>query len=336
MRSALLVTGGVVLIAAGVVDGFAAVLHYDRHGPLTSRLYRAVWAAVRGASRLVRGRARDQVRSFGVPLLILANLVLWTGLEAVGFALLYYDGFARGAFTFGPGLEPTAANALYFSGLTLSTVGFGDLTPTTPLYQGLAVAESFIGFSILTLTISYVVSVYQVFQGINVITASLQHQSDENHGDHAIAIIEPHFPDGEPVELSTRLQWLHVQLLSYHEALHRYPLVYYFCSDRRYVNQRFGTPADSGVPRHVDPSAFAAMLDAGAPYQDDGVGRFLRIDAAMRRVVRSSRPDPDHLYERYAGWLEFARPASAFVRGAAEYLAYDLALLDPEHDRQLL
>jgi len=383
MRSVALLSGGTLLVLVGLADVFSTVLHYDRHGAITSRLYRVMWAGVRIAGRLSPTSLRGEVRSLGLPLMVVTNVVVWVGLEILGFALLYYDGFARGAFTLAPGLEPTFADALYLSGATLSTVGFGDLTPATPPYQALAVIQAFTGFGILTLTLSYLINVYQTLQDLNVLTASLQHQSDDRHGDHAIAILEPHFPGGRPRGLSERLQWLHLRVVGYQEALHRYPLVHYFCSDRSYnsmpytflllgeiigalrwglptgheaaqdpwllalvqdyrsvvaaVEQRFGPPEDTGEPALVDRGTFAAQLDADSAAMDRGVARFLQVDEAMRRVVHDAGPvRTDGLYERYAGWLDFVRPATAFVHHSAAHLGYESRLLDPEHDRQLL
>jgi len=382
MRSVLLVGSGLVLLAIAFVDVFAAVLHYDRHGPVTQSLYRGIWAVVRAAARALPRGVGDRVRSLGLPLMVVGNVVLWAALFIAGFALLYLDGFDRGAFTFSEDLEPTLADALYLSGATMSTLGFGDLTPSTPAYQGLAVVQAFTGFGILTLTLSYLIAIYQTLQDLNVLTASLQHQSDRRHGDHAIAILQPHFPRGRPRGLSERLQWVHLQLVGYHEALHRYPIVHYFCSDRpyssmpylflllgeiisalrwglpadhevtedpwllalvedyrsimRYVDRRFGAPEDTGSPEQVSLAVFVSQLDTGR-VTDPGIVRFLAVDEAMRAVVRDARPvDPQGLYDRYAGWLAFARPASAFVRHSAQHLAYDVALLDPDHDRQLL
>jgi hypothetical protein len=230
MRTALLVGGGVALIAAGLADVFSAVLHYDHHGPLTSRLYRVVWGAVRFVARRLPRRGRRYVRSLGLPLMIVVTVVQWALLEITGFALLYLDGFARGGFTLGEGLAPTFRTAFYTSGVTLATLGYGDATPVRFPYDVLTFAEGLVGFAILTFTLSYLIGVYGVLQSINVIAASLHHQGDR--ADHVTAILAPHFPGGTPRELSTRLHDLHQGLLSYHEGLHRYPLVYYFCSDR--------------------------------------------------------------------------------------------------------
>jgi len=273
MRSALLVGVGSSLIVIGLVDVFSAVLHYDHRGVILPRLYQALWAALRAVARRVPERRRNYVRSLGLPLMILASVVQWLALEVVGYGLLYYDGFSRQAFLLGDGLAPTLRTAMYTSGMTLSTLGFGDVTPVRFPYDVLAVSESLIGFAILTLTISYLIGVYGVLQALNTVIASLHHQGDST--DQVSSILAPHFPGGQPRELSTRLHDLHQGLLTYHEGLHRYPVVYYFVSERPFESMpsaflllgevigslRFGLPASHAAA--CDPWLLALVNDYG-------------------------------------------------------------------------
>jgi hypothetical protein len=58
------------------------------------------------------------------------------------------DRLAPGAFTAGPGLEPPLrdwSGFLYFSMITLATLGYGDITPLHPAARSLASLEAFIG-----------------------------------------------------------------------------------------------------------------------------------------------------------------------------------------------
>ena len=52
--------------------------------------------------------------------------------------------------------------AFYFSGVTIGTLGLGDVTPLNSLYQVIAVSEALIGFGILTIAITYVLGIYEV------------------------------------------------------------------------------------------------------------------------------------------------------------------------------
>lgn len=380
MQRAIVIVGGLALIALGLSEVFSAVLHYDHHGPLTSRLYRAVWWLVRTVATPLPRRARDYVRSYGLPLMVVAAVGLWVLLPILGFSLLYYDGFQSNAFLLSEGLSATYRTALYASAVTLSTLGYGDVTPLSFPYGLLTAGESLAGFAILTFTISYLISVYQVLTSLDMLTAGLQHQSDAE--DEVVAILAPHFPDGQARALETRLHDLHQALLTYYEGLHRYPLIYYFCSDRPFnfmpytflligeiiAALRWGLPrshqvsrdpwllalvtdyenimeyvrvelrtagSDEGraTPSTLTSAEFSEELALAPEEQDIGVRRFLTTVEGMCSIAHADGDWNEELYARYRGWLEFARAASAFVRGTARDLGGEVAVADPRHNR---
>lgn len=65
--------------------------------------------------------------------------------------------FTSGAY-FAQGTDGTLSQRVYFSFVTLATLGYGDLTPATSLGRLLAVAESIIGSLYLVTAVSLVVS----------------------------------------------------------------------------------------------------------------------------------------------------------------------------------
>ncbi len=54
----------------------------------------------------------------------------------------------------------TSARLLYFSFVTLATLGYGDITPRTPLAQNLAIIEAVVGQLYLAIVVAYLVSTY--------------------------------------------------------------------------------------------------------------------------------------------------------------------------------
>jgi voltage-gated potassium channel Kch len=54
-------------------------------------------------------------------------------------------------------LGPSRSDALYFSYVTLATVGYGDLTPATELGRTLAVAEALLGQIYLVTVVALIV-----------------------------------------------------------------------------------------------------------------------------------------------------------------------------------
>ncbi len=86
-------------------------------------------------------------------------------------------------------------------------MGFGDITPTSGVYQVLAVSEGLIGFGILTLAITYVVGIHGVLQHLGLLAGGLLHQASETA--EPLSILEPHFPAGEPRDLDPRVMTFH-------------------------------------------------------------------------------------------------------------------------------
>ncbi len=207
----LFLAAGVLLILAGIVDVFFTVLHPDGFGLLSSRLYGGLFKAVRLLTRPLPRRLRALGLSIAAPLMVPVVITVWIILVLVGYALVYYAGMNAQSFNFSsPGLEPSFGEALYLSGTAISTVGFGDVTPATGVYQALAVCEALIGFGILTLAISYVVGVYGVLQQLGVTAAGLLHQASDTA--EPLSILAPHFPEGEPRDIEP-------QIVAHHNSL---------------------------------------------------------------------------------------------------------------------
>jgi hypothetical protein len=219
---------GAVLVAIGMVDVFLTVLHYDGSSLLARRVNRATWWTVRTATAPLPHRPRSYLRCLGAPLMIPATLAVWLSLLIVGFALLYQPGLRAGEFDIPADTEPGFLLALYTSIVTLSTLGYGDVTPTVPLFQVLAGLEALIGFALLTLAISYVLNVYSVLQHLSLLGAELQ-QQPADPGDPE-GLLAAHVTAAGPDGLGTRLDSLRQRLLLYQEGLRRYPIVYYFRS----------------------------------------------------------------------------------------------------------
>ncbi len=219
---------GALLVVLGMVDVFLTVLHYDGSALLGPRVNRATWWAVRTATAPLPRRSRSYLRCLGAPLMIPVSLAVWLSLEVVGFALLYHPGLQAGQFHLPEGTDPGFGLALYTSTVTLSTLGYGDVTPTAPLFQALTGLEALIGFTLLTLTISYILNVYSVMQHLTLLGAELQQQPADPADPQGL--LAAHLTTAGPRELGPRLDSLRQRLLLYHEGLRRYPIVYYFRS----------------------------------------------------------------------------------------------------------
>src|SRR5215213_8881615 len=186
---------GVLLILVGLVDLFFAVLHYDGFGFLSSRLYSSLFDVVRFVTRPLPRTYRALGLSMAAPLMVPVTITVWIFLVSLGYALVYYAGMDGRTFSFSTsGLEPSFMEAMYFSGVTIATLGLGDVTPLSSLYQAIAVSEALIGFGLLTLFITYVLGIYEVLRQLGVISAGLYHQAQDSSD--PLSILAPHFPGG--------------------------------------------------------------------------------------------------------------------------------------------
>jgi hypothetical protein len=234
------VTVGLGLIALAFTDVLLEVLHYDADGPVTSRNSRLVWRVLRILAHPLPRRWSDRLLGAAVPLMIATTVITWAALLIVGFALLYLPGVVREMVSTSTSIvgEPAWLNALYLSGAALSTVGFGDITASEPIFQILTVVQSLTGFGLLTLAVTFMLNVQEVLTGGNLLMSSLRAEAMSDEHDDAVGyadivrILEPYFPDEGVRDLDHRLASLYDRLLTYREHIHRYPFVYYYRSLR--------------------------------------------------------------------------------------------------------
>jgi hypothetical protein len=81
-----------------------------------------------------------------------------------GFMFLTLEGFQPGSFLFGQarmsGVEKDPATLVYFSFVTLSTVGYGDVTPLSPPARSFAFMEAIIGQIYLAVLVARLVGLH--------------------------------------------------------------------------------------------------------------------------------------------------------------------------------
>jgi hypothetical protein len=106
---------------------------------------------------LLGSRVNAEVLCAGISVYLLIGL-LWA------LAYMLTGHLSADAFTFvnGPDKERTMTsfNAFYFSFTTLSTVGFGDITPVSKVARTLAIMEAITGMFYVAILISRLVSMY--------------------------------------------------------------------------------------------------------------------------------------------------------------------------------
>jgi hypothetical protein len=125
--------------------------------------YRVSWWVWSGVAPLVpAGRRRESFLSIYGPLSLLVLFGLWALALVVGFGLLQCA------------LAPLPFfDACYFSGVTFTTLGYGDFAPTTPATRVLAVLEAATGFGYVAVVIGYLPVLYAAFSRREVLISLL-------------------------------------------------------------------------------------------------------------------------------------------------------------------
>jgi len=175
---------GCVVIALALLDVAVTALHPAAESQLSARFHRALWFAVRYAARPLPTRARRALLGWTLPLNVAGLVLSWLLALLVGFALLDAPGlagpraFARSAGAgAGPGASPWG-DALYFSGVCLTSIGFGDLTPRAGLVRAAAVAEGLAGLLVVGVSITYVLAVFPLLPQARVLARTLNEEAD--------------------------------------------------------------------------------------------------------------------------------------------------------------
>lgn len=148
---AIITLAGLLVVAAALREVFHTLLRPSGAGQLTPAIFRAVW---RTAHRIGGGAT-----ALAGPSAVLSSIVIWTLMVVIGWALVYWPQMPE-AFQAAEGMRAPddLLDAIYVSATALSTLGFGDIVAEQPALRIALVVESFVGFALLTASISWVLS----------------------------------------------------------------------------------------------------------------------------------------------------------------------------------
>src|SRR5262245_46148657 len=148
---------GTLLVLFILAEAFEALVlprRVIRPFRFTRLYYRAGWRAWTVLADLFpSARRRQTFLSLFGPLSLLVLFGLWAGGLVVGFGLVHYS--------LAP--ERDLTTAFYLSGTTLTTLGYGDVTPVSPAGRALAVVEAATGFGFFAIVVGYLPVLYQSF-----------------------------------------------------------------------------------------------------------------------------------------------------------------------------
>jgi hypothetical protein len=174
---------GAVLVIVTLVDVYLTVLQGGSVSLISAWAARGIWLVFRGVGKRL-GRRKNRLLSYAGPTLVPALILMWVTLLSVGFALIHLPVMGT-RIVASSGESPAGFwSALYYSQMSLVTLGTGDLTATTDGYRLLSTFIAITGFSIVTASITYLLSVYNSLIRHNSFALSLHRGSDDT-GDAA-------------------------------------------------------------------------------------------------------------------------------------------------------
>ncbi|HEX6535239.1 MAG TPA: potassium channel family protein [Gemmatimonadaceae bacterium] len=289
--SIFITLAGVSIIVVVLRDVLHELFHPSGTGTIARTLMHAFWRVFRAL-----GRRHRSVLGLAGPVILVGVLAAWTLLLAVGWALVYWPGLPD-EFRFSSPLAPATqagfGTALYVSLLSLSTLGFGDVTPTSPALRLGATLEGFVGFALLTAGISWILMLYPVLRRRHALA-----QRIVLHGAAArrtgIGIMER-----DPAEVSRVLDELAASLITARVDLMLSSISYYFRDPERGVSLPASLPElmrIADVPDDANPTVrySAVVLRVAIDAFADLVGaKYLGLRKAPTMAILSAYAD-DH------------------------------------------
>ena len=221
---------GLFLVLLIIWEGFETIIlprSVTRQLRLTRGFYLALWPSSAAIAKRLPTDRRQLFLSYFGPLSLPLLLVLWALALVVGFALIQFslpNGLNRvlGMNRFG--------TALYESGVTFFTLGYGDVTPHTNIARFFAVTEAGVGFAFLAVVIGYLPVLYQSFSRRESIISLLDARASSppsatemlrRHGEgHRMASLTGLLADWEAWASEVLESHLSYPVLSYYRSQH--------------------------------------------------------------------------------------------------------------------
>jgi hypothetical protein len=274
MLAALEQVMGALLFLLVLLDVFLTVL-YARAGTgiISDRLARLTWEAFRQFSRAF-GRHRGRVLSFCGPAILVLLVVTWAFGLTLGAALIMHANLGT-AIVAQNGETPTNfITAMYAGGISIAIVGSSNFAPQTTVFRLVYLFNALVGTSVLSLTLTYVMQVYNALQQRNVLGLKIQILTAET-GD-AAELVAHLGPRSQFSAGYSDLAALSSGMSQIKEAHHFYPVLFYF---------RFSEPYYSVSRSTLVALDTVTLIRSGL---EDGHFGWLKQSAAVEQLWRAS------------------------------------------------
>jgi hypothetical protein len=223
----LLTAAGVVLILLVFYDIYATILRATKYPGLFSEvLNRGVWWIMSRLTRNLERRSRHRLLSAVGPLLLPLLIAALLLTLLTGFALIYLPRMETD-FKFGESAHGSLlAQAFYFSGITLTTLGYGDILPISDATRMAALFESALGIALISISITYLLTVYSALERKRAVALKFYHQARQ--GADISGFISSHFARGRFHSLTESLREATRDLQELLESHIEHPVIHYF------------------------------------------------------------------------------------------------------------
>jgi len=211
---------GAALIALALRDIFDVLFHPLGRGTVARWVVRSVgWSA-----RHLPGGG-GTIGLLAGPIGYVAVVATWAALLAVGWALVFLPQLP-GGFHFDTALDPAQhdgfVDALYVSLVNLTSLGYGDISPASPLLRILGPVETMFGLGLLTASISWLISIYNSISRRDSLAheVHLAKESEDRLGEK--------LAEADPELLEAMLASFAEQLIRCRRDLIHFPITHYF------------------------------------------------------------------------------------------------------------
>jgi hypothetical protein len=285
---------GGLLIATILLDVFLTVL-YARVGAgiLANRMACWMWRAFRLVGRRLSSKRRGTFLSYGGPVILLMLVTVWLAGLACGAGLIIWPRLGSSVQATNGQTPRDFATAVYIGGDSMTTVGSSDFAPRTSAYRLFYTFQSIVGMSVITLTLTYFLQVFNALQRRNTFALKV-HLGTGETGD-AADLIAGLGPNGEFQAGYSQLAEMAAEMGSVKESHHFHSVLMYFrFADEYYAMSRVSLvcmDAVTLIKSALDDHEYAWLKEAAAVEQLwRGAERLLKMLAV--NFLPGGEPDP--------------------------------------------
>ncbi len=158
----IVIPGGILLVYLMMFDVFQSVLvprPVGRRYRISAFISRAGWQMTcRVAERYHDPRRKEALLGTFAPLAVIAFLIVWVTGCVIGFGLIF--------FGLGTEVKPEAhfGDAMYYAGISMLTIGFGDIVPVGGWARFYSLIAGATGLGLFAIVITFLFSIFGYFQ----------------------------------------------------------------------------------------------------------------------------------------------------------------------------